>query len=318
MIGLSRRAPSETERCALCPRECGVDRERGELGLCGESARCRVASIGLHFGEEPPLSGTRGSGTFFFSGCSSGCLFCQNAQISLEHTGRVIDAEALQSEARALIARGAHNLNFVTPDHFYPHVEALCRLLRAAGETLPFVFNSSGYHRPDDIPRYAECMDIFLPDFKFADPDLARACMGDARYPDLALASIVRMASERGFLTPWDPTGERPAQEGLLVRHLVLPGQAQNSLDVLSALHRELGPRLPVSIMSQYHPMPRCRERGFLDRAVSSAEYEEVCRAAEELGFAHAFIQQGPADTAFLPDFEREEPFSGNRERSRE
>ena len=308
----------EYQSCRLCPRRCGVDRTAVAAGVCGETAACRVAHLGPHHGEEPPISGTRGSGTVFFCGCSSHCFFCQNIQISAATgaecaEGRVLTPEALFAEVKALADRDVHNLNFVTPDHFWPHIRELCRRLREADVVLPFLWNGSGYHAPELVPQVAEWMDIFLPDFKFAAPELARFCMGDAAYPEVALASLRAMVMARGFLDPCDPEGMHTARRGVLVRHLVLPGQVENSLRVLDLLHRAFGSELPLSVMSQYRPMPACRGRGEFARGVRKDEYARVCERVEALGFQNVFIQELAAETAFLPDFRADQPFAGNR-----
>lgn len=301
--------------CRLCPRDCRVDRTAGEKGYCGESAVCRIASAIPHFGEEPSFTGTKGSGTIFFAGCSSRCFFCQNHQISSGAVGRDVTPEQLLEAALELLGKGVHNLNFVSPDHFWPHVERVCRQLRDRGVLTPFLFNGSGYQRPERVPEYAEVFDIFLPDFKFADPELAQACMNDARYPELALDSLRSMVAHKGFLFPWDPQGEETASRGVLVRHLVLPGQVENSLAVIRLLHREIGPGLPLSIMSQFRPMPGCREHGMLERGVATGEYARVVDLVEDLEFECAYIQPESGDRDFLPDFTRNEPFEGNLKR---
>jgi putative pyruvate formate lyase activating enzyme len=292
-----------------------VDRAAGKIGFCGESAVCRIASSGPHFGEELCFSGTHGSGTIFFSGCSSQCFFCQNYQISIEHQGRTVSDDELYDLARKMIHAGVHNINFVTPDHFWPHVEQLCRRLRAEGEDLPFLFNSSGLQEPELVPLYTDCMDIFLPDFKFADADLAFACTRYRRYPEITMAALRLMVAAKGFLEPWDPENGVIAKRGVLVRHLVLPGYVQNSLDVLKWLRTEFGPLLPISVMSQFMPVERCIERKHLDRALTAEEYRRVCDAVKELGFRHVFLQPYSGDPDFMPDFERDEPFAGNTKR---
>jgi len=303
----------EYRACRLCPRRCGVDRMAGGAGVCGESAELRIAHASPHFGEEPPVSGTRGSGTVFFCGCSCGCFFCQNVQISRQHAGPVRTSAEFEQLCLGLVARGVHNLNFVTPDHYWPHLRAVCRRLRAAGHTLPFVFNSSGYELAERVADYAGVMDIFLPDFKFADPELAALCLNAPDYPATALAAVRAMVAAVGFLAPWDETGAETARRGVLVRHLVLPGQVENSLATLRLLHREFGPELPLAVMSQYRPMPACAGRPPFDRAVRAAEYAAVCELAEALGFRRVFLQRLDDDEAFLPDFTRPgEPFAGN------
>lgn len=283
--------------------------------MCGETAMCRVASSGPHFGEEPSFSGTRGSGTIFFSGCSSHCFFCQNHQISNEHLGQAVTVDEFVTLGRKLAASGVHNLNFVTPDHFWPHIEHLCRTLRAEGVTLPFLFNSSGYQRPDMIARYGEVIDIFMPDFKFADPALAKTCMGDERYPVLALDALRKMVELKGFLDPWDPTGARPAERGVLVRHLILPGHVENSVAVLKLLRHEFGARMPLSVMSQFHPVGACFERSDLARRITPGEHGRIHDLVGELDFRHVYIQEYVPGTEFLPDFRKDEPFEGNRGR---
>lgn len=305
---------SAYRECSLCPRLCRVDRHAGQRGVCGETAVCRVAALGAHHGEEPVFSGTRGSGTVFFSGCSCRCLFCQNWQISRENRGDAVSLEELTERALELVGQGVHNLNFVTPDHVWPHLRELCRRLRAAGVEIPFIMNGSGYERPELVPAYGEVIDIFLPDVKFSDPELARRCMGDARYPETALAAVAAMVATAGFLRPWDESFATPAAKGVLVRHLVLPGQVENSLGVLRGLYERCGPELPVSIMSQYRPMPACTEAGFMTGTVPRHEYDEVCALAERLGFEHAFIQPDYGDDGFIPDFCNEQPFAGNRQ----
>jgi putative pyruvate formate lyase activating enzyme len=299
--------------CRLCPRDCGVDRTKGARGVCGETAVCRISSAGPHFGEEPSFAGTKGSGTIFFAGCSSRCFFCQNYQISIEHMGREVTPEELLDIGRSLAASGVHNLNFVTPDHFWPHIEFLCRSLRAEGVTLPFLFNSSGYQRPDLVERHAQWMDLFMPDFKFVRPELARECMGDPRYPEVACAAIRKMVDLKGFLDPWDPGGVCPASRGVLVRHLILPGEVENSLEVLRILRHEFGRFLPLSVMSQFHPVPACRECGRLTRRITADEHRRVHDLVVELGFEHVYIQPASLGTDFLPDFSGPEPFRGNR-----
>ena len=301
--------------CRLCPRLCGADRLAGRAGVCGETAQLRYATACAHFGEEPCLSGTRGSGTIFFSGCPCRCFFCQNYQISRDGAGEFHDADGLFAAAQALVARGVHNLNFVTPDHVEPAVRRLCQRLRDAGVTVPFVWNGSGYHRADLVPRWAEYINIFLPDFKFADPALARRCLGDARYPEIALAALREMVRQRGFLVVEESAGVELAERGVLVRHLVLPGEMANSLAVLETLHREFGSGLPLSLMSQFRPVPACHERQLFTRQVSADEYRRVCDRALELGFQRLYLQPESGDAAFLPDFEQTQPFQGNLRR---
>lgn len=300
--------------CRLCPRDCQVDRTRGNRGVCGETATLRIAHLGAHFGEEPSFTGTRGSGAIFFSGCSSRCFFCQNYQISVGREGKTLSSEAFLKEVKALLQKEVHNLNFVTPDHFWPHIKELCRTLRQEGITVPLLFNGSGYQKAELVREYGMLMDIFMPDMKFAQQDLAKACMGDERYPGIALEAIRGMVKLKGFLDPWDPSGEQPAKRGVLIRHLVLPGHVENSLEVLRLLHQEFGPEVPLSVMSQYQPVPACSGRGELQRVLQAREYGQVLELVGKLGFSKIYAQELVEQTAFLPDFhDPEDPFPGHR-----
>lgn len=305
---------SEYDLCRLCPRECGVNRSAGETGYCGMTSELRIAAMLPHFGEEPCLSGTRGSGTVFFSGCSCGCFFCQNHQISGEGVGKAYGFEEFVDALRNLSAAGVHNLNFVTPEHYMPSILAACRVLREEGNTLPFLWNSSGYARKECIAEAAEIIDVFMPDFKFADRELAGMCMNAENYGEYALAAIGEMVDRTGFLRPWDDTGAIVASRGTIVRHLVLPGHIDNSILALDMLYKCFGPMLPISIMSQFMPMPECERRGMLDRKVTENEYALVCEYAEELGFTRMFVQMDNGDDGFAPDFTQDNPFiAGNR-----
>ncbi len=293
-----------------------MNRRAGERGCCGETAAFRLASIGVHHGEEPAISGSKGSGTLFFSGCSCGCFFCQNHQISRGGFGDAWEMDDLVERVRGLIAEGVHNLNFVTPDHFWPHVEQLVRRLRSDGCTIPFLYNGSGYQRPDRIELYAESFELFLPDFKFLDASFAEWCMGDPAYGDIALEAIRKMVEHRGFLRPFDESGQVTAREGVLVRHLVMPGHADDSCAILKLLHREFGAGLPLSVMSQFTPVPECARRNSLNQRLRPEEYRQVVACVERLGFDHVYLQEECGDDAFLPDFAEAEPFEGNRRES--
>jgi putative pyruvate formate lyase activating enzyme len=301
--------------CHLCPRGCGADRTNGKRGVCGQTATCRLSSAGPHYGEEPSFTGTSGSGTIFFSGCSCRCFFCQNYQISAGGMGWEIAPEELVQTARSLALSGVHNLNFVTPDHFWPHIRHLCRELKNEGISIPTIFNCSGYQRADLVEEYAEFIDIFMPDFKFAQPRLAKECMGDELYPDIALKALRKMVDLKGFLEPWDPTGARTAQRGVLVRHLILPDHVENSLEVLRLLRAEFGKLLPLSVMSQFRPVPGCIEQKHLCRGITREEHGEVRDLVYELGFQNVYLQEIPDTAEFLPDFSLEEPFEGNKKR---
>ena len=304
----------EYRHCNLCPRQCGADRKGGHQGTCGRTDRLFISSIGPHFGEEPPISGSRGSGTVFFTGCSTGCFFCQNYQISQQGLGREYSLDEFVESVKGLVRSGVHNVNYVTPDHFWPHVRAVIRKLKEENIIIPHLINSSGYEQPATVAEMAGLVDIFLPDYKFADNSLAEYCMGKGDYREVALKAIELMIEGKGFLnsSPGDEAA-KPATKGVLVRHLVLPGHVDNSIRALRDLRERFGRYLPISLMSQYQPTVLCRGKGDFERIITAAEYKSVFRVAQELGFENIFFQTDAGDNDFLPDFEKDNPFKGNR-----
>lgn len=307
------------EACRLCPRECGINRTNGPAGtgFCRLDHRLRVAFIGAHFGEEPLITGTRGSGTIFFSGCSLRCSICQNHQISRENMGRITDITELSMEtARMIESQKVHNINYVTPDHFFPYTFLLTSFLREKGYGLPILYNLSGYQSVSMLKMAEDYADIYLPDYKYADSDLAGKISGCKDYPAVALDSIAEMVRQKGFLDSF-ATGSRTAGKGVLVRHLILPGKIKNSLDALSSLFIEFGAGLPLSLMSQYYPvLPQ--EDGDLNRSVTRDEFDRIYFHALDLGFKNMVVQfpgdargDPEADTGFLPDFSLKKPFKG-------
>ncbi|MBN1626316.1 MAG: radical SAM protein [Deltaproteobacteria bacterium] len=313
------------EKCRLCPRDCGINR-RGESakarsGFCRQDYRLRVAHVGAHFGEEPPISGTRGSGTVFFSGCSLRCSFCQNYQISLEGEGEILSEKELYETVAGLIRRqGVHNINFVTPDHFFPYAFMLVDDLRENGYDIPILYNTSGYQSVTMLKMAEDYADIYLPDYKYSDPSLAKALSKCDDYPGRALEAISEMVRQKGFLDA-TPEGRETASRGVLVRHLILPGKVRNSLDALTSLFLEFGPDIPISLMSQYHPVAVHSDPD-MNRRITAEEFDRVYQHCLELGLKNMFIQF-PMDylhghPPFLPDFQNDEPFPGNSPGMRE
>jgi putative pyruvate formate lyase activating enzyme len=307
------------EECRLCPRECGIDRTgesaKARSGFCRQDCRLRVAHVGAHFGEEPPISGTKGSGTIFFSGCSLRCSFCQNFQISIEGSGDIFSIEELYEMVVSLIRRqNVHNVNLVTPDHFFPYTFRLVGMLRQAGFDLPILYNTSGYQSQAVLRHTEEYADIYLPDYKYSDPDLSKVLSKCSDYPTRAMDAVSEMVRQKGFLDSFED-GADVATRGVLVRHLVLPGQVKNSLDVLTALFLEFGSRIPISLMSQYHPVAHHPDPD-MNRRITIEEFDRVYQHSLDLGLKNMFVQfpeDYPHDAPpFLPDFEEEEPFQGN------
>jgi putative pyruvate formate lyase activating enzyme len=306
------------KNCCLCPRQCRVNRTnengRTRLGFCEETAQLRVGYIGPHFGEEPPITGQRGSGTVFFAGCSLKCSFCQNHQISHQGVGEIMGLSRLLRELDDMIRRHhVHNINLVTPDHFFPHIFHLVALLRRKGVCLPIIFNVSGYQSNEVLKIAADYVDIYLPDFKYSDSSLAASLSKCRDYPRVALEAIAEMVRQKGYLDACSP-GLETAGKGVLVRHLILPGKIVNSIDALTNLFLEFGSGLPLSIMTQYHPVLEQKERD-LGRFISWEEFNRVYSHAQELGFEYLFVQfpekdlDQPEISPFLPDFQGAEPF---------
>jgi len=315
------------QACRLCPRECGVNRHV-HTGYCGCGDVVKAARAGLHYYEEPFLSGTRGSGTVFFSGCSLGCVYCQNTQISRDRWGLEITEERLaQIFLEQQNLRGAHNINLVTGTHFLPSIVTALHEAKARGLHIPVIWNSSGYEKPDMLRHLKGLVDIFLPDLKTLDPELAAKYMHAPDYPEMARKALSCMAEMAGDTVFCDmeqqhvPGAEQQPEyegenvlmkRGLVVRHLVIPGHAEDSRHVLRYLHDTFGERIWISLMSQYTPVGKYAgqpdaEDPFpeLYRTVAAKEYEEVVDYAIELGIEHCMIQEGDAaQDSFIPDFD--------------
>ncbi len=279
--------------CELCPRKCGVNRLAGERGFCGSPSVAMVAKAMLHKWEEPALAGNGGSGAIFFGGCTLGCSYCQNRAISRSPVGTSMDGQQLRQCMEALIARGAENIDLVTATQYLPTVlEALEKPL-----PVPVVYNCGGYERPETMERLAGKVDIFLPDLKYADNALALSLSGAADYFETALSAIEKMVEITG---PVQWQGERMVK-GTVIRHLILPGQVENSLKVLDAIGERFGKKVLVSLMRQYTPMPGMPAP--FDRPITQEEYDAVL-SWMFLNDLNGFTQEETAATkAYIPDF---------------
>ncbi len=284
--------------CMLCPRRCGADRENGRTGICGADSRIRIARAAPHYWEEPCISGTRGSGAVFFTGCPLGCVYCQNKAISSGGAGRVYSVGELARLFESLQAQGIHNINLVTPTHYTPQIVSA---LDEAHLRVPVVYNCSGYELPETLELLRGRVNIFLPDFKYADGTLAKRYSHAEDYPEVALAAIEKMLELVGE-PKFDPDGMMTS--GVIVRHMVLPNQTDNSMRALRMLRSCFGDSVLVSIMSQYTPMPN-QPFEELARPVTDDEYELVLDYADHLGITSGFRQEGSAvGESFIPDFE--------------
>ena len=274
--------------CALCPRRCGVNRNRGEVGACGVNSLPKVAAVSTHHWEEPPISGKEGSGTIFFSGCTLKCIYCQNYPISQMGVGRYLSVEELAAAMLRLQRRGAHNINLVTATHQMPAVvRALC-IAAPQGLNIPLVYNSSGYENTQMLPLLEGIVDIYLPDIKYDDAAAAKWCSQREDYIEHNRAALIEMWRQVGPLQ-LDEYGV--AFRGLLVRHLVLPDNLSGTRNCLSFLANELGPDVWVSLMSQYFPAYKAVDLHPLNRKVTEHEYRDAFQALLDLGLDHGYTQ---------------------------
>lgn len=291
-----------TERCMLCPRGCGARRDESSGdGFCRMGTDPVVARAALHYWEEPCISGTRGSGAVFFTGCSLGCVYCQNYEISAERkTGKTVKPAELAEIFRRLADRGAHNINLVTPTHFVP---AIAEALSMRRLPVPVVYNCGGYESVSALKTLEGLIDIYLPDFKYADGALAARLSGAPDYPERAREALLEMVRQTG---PAEYDGEGLMRKGTLVRHMILPGHTRNSIAVLGLLVKLLPPGVPVSLMSQYVPCGRAAEFPEINRRVTRREREKVEEHLFTLGL-DGYVQDGrSASRGYIPPFDLE------------
>ncbi len=266
--------------CDLCPRECGVDRTSGERGFCGASLEVVVDTVTPHFGEEVPLVGYGGSGTIFFSHCSLKCVFCQNYSISHLGEGEVWNPHEVCHAMLWLQDRGCHNINLVTPTHYLPQILKALYMAAERGLFLPVVYNCGGYEPLWVIKGLDGLVDIYMPDFKMKDPELSKELLNAPDYFQVALAAIKEMARQVGNSLEVEGI---VAQKGLLIRHLVMPGMAEDGCEVMDAIAEEIGEGSTVNVMAQYRPLYRAKEFPLIARRPSLEEVNRVRRHAQSL-----------------------------------
>lgn len=308
--------------CTLCPRRCGADRESGQKGRCHADDKIRVARAALHYWEEPCISGKEGSasrlggsGAVFFSGCPLGCIYCQNRAISRGQAGKDISVERLAEIFLELERQGALNINLVTAGHYAPQVCTALRLAKREGLSLPVVWNSSGYETVETLRMLEGLVDIYLPDLKYLDPELAKACSHAEDYPEVAKAAIREMVRQQPHSRF---AGESRMTAGVIVRHLLLPGHVREAKHVVSYLHETYGDQIYISLMNQYTPpgdingiartentLCPADNLDFLARPVTKREYERLLDYAVQIGVTKGFYQEGgTAAESFIPAFD--------------
>ncbi|MBR3600729.1 MAG: radical SAM protein [Lachnospiraceae bacterium] len=295
------------DKCTLCPRNCGVDRDNGKIGYCGQTDKVYVARAALHMWEEPCISGEEGSGTVFFCGCTLRCIFCQNHQIVLgkaesgDKIGKEVSIERLKEIFLELQEKGANNINLVTGTHYIPQIAMALKLAKEEGLKIPIVYNTSGYEKAESLQILDGLVDIYLPDMKYISKELSKEYSNASDYFEMAskaLEEMVRQVGEAQFDTRGYMT------KGVIVRHLVLPGSTRDSKAVLDYLWNTYGNNIYLSIMNQYTPMEQIKNHPLLSRKVTKREYSKVVDYALSLGWENAFIQEGEtAKESFIPGF---------------
>jgi putative pyruvate formate lyase activating enzyme len=291
--------------CVLCPRQCHVNRTKGELGYCRLPAKIVMDCALAHHGEEPPLSGKNGAGTIFFSSCNLGCIYCQNYQISHEVCGKELTARQMADIMLDLQKRQCHNIEPVTPTPQTPLIMEALFLARSQELKIPFVYNCGGYENPEVVKVLAGMVEIYLPDFKYGLEEDAVEFSAAPGYPRFALDSLKEMVSEVGDGLELE---NNIAKKGVIVRHLVLPGKMENSKEALRLIKKEISTSVPLSLMSQYTPIDKMRHHPFLGHRINKDEYKQVLDYALKLGFKNLFIQE-VNEYKLTPDFDRENPF---------
>lgn len=318
------RATDLYESCLQCPRKCGVNRCGSKHGFCGETVALKIASAGLHFGEEPPVTVFNGSGTIFFTGCTLRCSFCQNYQISQQGMGADVDRESFVKICLRLQELGAENINLVTGSHHIPMIAEFLDEAKSKGLSIPVAWNSSAYESVEMLERLRGLVDLWLPDLKSLNPDMSGRLFGARDYPDVASDAILWMIENSPLkIVEMKKSGETKEKmlSGVIVRHLFMPGRLEDTADVLSWLKENANGKSYISLMSQYTPVPFKEDSqssvkrqksltAFENRLVSETEDSDIRDLIEAYDFDYLFYQELSDDTSWLPDFNRTQPFS--------
>ena len=292
------------ENCLLCQRKCGINRRTGQTGVCGVSSEIKVARAALHYWEEPCISGKRGSGAVFFSGCSLHCVFCQNREISDGKAGKLISKERLSDIFMELADKGANNINLVTPGQYIPDIVWAVNDAKSRGMKLPIIYNTSGYENMTELKLLEGIVDVYLPDFKYMDSTLSARYSRAKDYPSVAKQALSEMVRQQPDVVIDDATGL--IQKGVIVRQLLLPGHVNDAKAVLKYLYDTYHDHVYISMMSQFTPIA-LKDYPEINRTVTRREYERLVDYALEIGITNAFIQEGDvAKDSFIPAFDCE------------
>jgi len=304
----SKRLQEILEHCSLCPWKCGVNRKENERGRCGAGNAVMIAKALPHFGEEPVLTGSKGSGAIFFTHCHLRCTFCQNYQISQENLGRSITSDELASMMLSLQEQGCHNINLVSPTHFLPHIVSALETAIPAGLSIPLVYNSNGYESVETLKLLDGIIDIYLPDAKYADDDLALSFSQAKEYSRNNLNALQEMYRQAGTL---QINQQGLAEKGLIIRHLVLPHHLSNTRKVLESIMNLLGNGIHISLMGQYFPTHQVLHDPLLNRKLTAEEYREAINLLEKMDFENGWFQEpDQIDKSFVPDFTKSDSWN--------
>ena len=299
----------DIRNCSCCPRECGADRSSDKQGWCHSNDQIMISSICAHRGEEPVLSGRNGICNIFFTHCNMQCIYCQNYQISRNYSQGWLftQLDEVIAEIEDILNGGARGVGFVSPSHCLPQMLQIIDTLKARGHRQPYVFNSNGYDKAEVVRSLEGIIDVYLPDLKYMDEKLGREYSDAKNYPEIATAAIREMYRQKGANIYLDD--DEVIHSGLIIRHLVLPGQVENSKAVLRWIAEELSPSVHISLMSQYYPTEAVKHHPLLGRTLHREEYEEVIAEFERLGFWRGWVQELGSPHSYRPDFDLSHPF---------
>ena len=296
--------------CTLCPRNCGANRFSDKLGFCKSDASFRISSVCVHKGEEPAISGEKGICNIFFPHCNIQCIYCQNFDISRNDAGILansISYPVLIEKICRVLDQTENRVGFVSPSHYIPQMLAIIRGVKETGRNPIFVYNSNGYDKVETLKLLEGIIDVYLPDFKYSDAPLADRYSQAGDYPTVALNALKEMYRQKGSSLILNESGL--AESGIIVRHLVLPGVVDQSIDVLRLIASELSPKLHISLMSQYYPTKLVRNHSELKRTILPEEYKQVTDAFYEIGFYRGWIQDLESQASYRPHFGDDQPF---------
>lgn len=279
--------------CKLCPRQCGVNRLKGELGFCRAGKDLKIYSYHLHFGEEPPISGARGSGTIFFSHCNSHCVYCQNYKFSRQGEGKIVGVDELAGMMLDLQKKGAHNINLVTPTHFVPLIIDAINVAKKSGLFIPIVYNTNGYEMPETLDLLKDIVDIYLPDMRYGDNKMAEKYSSLPDYVSYNKKAVKMMHEQAGDLIIENSI----AKKGLLIRHLVLPNGIAGTKEIMRFIKEEISPNTYISLMSQYYPVFEAYKYPEINRQITRREYQEATDIMLEFGLENGWCQEPPSES---------------------